>query len=62
MKFRACLFVVFVWWLAMFGLPAMEREEAITIAHEYGLEEEVIYEMDMNGCTPEEALYKWDLL
>ena len=23
MKFRACLFVVFVWWLAMFGLPAL---------------------------------------
>lgn len=23
MKFRAGLFVVFVWWLAMFGLPAL---------------------------------------
>lgn len=23
MKFRAYLFVVFVWWLAMFGLPAL---------------------------------------
>lgn len=23
MKFRAIMFVVFVWWLAMFGLPSL---------------------------------------
>ena len=40
----------------------MEREKAIAIAHDYGLEEEIIYEIDVNGCTPEEALYEWDLL
>lgn len=36
----------------------MKIEEAIAIARDYGLEEEVIYEIDVNGCTPEEALYE----
>ncbi len=37
------------------------REEAIDIADEYGLGNEVIYEMD-NGASPWQALYEWDLL
>ncbi len=37
------------------------REEAIDIADEYGLGNEVIYEMD-HGSSPWQALYEWDLL
>jgi hypothetical protein len=41
---------------------SMTREEAITTAMKYGLQGEVIYEMDHNDCTPEEALSEWDIL
>lgn len=40
----------------------MTREEAIATAMKYGLQGEVIYEMDHNGCTPEQALAEWDIL
>ena len=36
-------------------------EEAIELAIEYGLQNEVRYEM-AHGCTPNEALYEWDLI
>lgn len=39
----------------------ISREEAIKIAHEYYLEAEVIYCIDILGYTPEEALREWDL-
>jgi len=41
---------------------AMTRHEAIATAAAYHLVGEVIYEMDHNGCTPEEALSEWDIL
>jgi hypothetical protein len=40
----------------------MTREEAIAAATKYKLQAEVIYEMDHNGRTPEEALSEWDIL
>ena len=40
----------------------MTREEAIATAIKFGLQAEVIYEMDHNDCTPEEALAEWDIL
>lgn len=40
----------------------MSKQEAIATAAKYGLTREVIYEMDHNGCTPEEALSEWDIL
>lgn len=41
---------------------SLTREEAITAATKYGLQGEVIYEMDHNGLSPEEALAEWDIL
>ena len=41
---------------------AYTREEAIEIAKQVGLEEEVTLEMDENGLTPAQALYEWDVL
>lgn len=35
---------------------------AIMIADRYGLTSEVIYEMTINGLSPIEALYEWDLI
>lgn len=40
----------------------LSREQAIATAARYKLQAEVIYEMDHNGCTPEEALSEWDIL
>ena len=40
----------------------MTREQAIATATRYKLQAEVIYEMDHNDCTPEEALAEWDIL
>ena len=40
----------------------MTREQAIATASRYNLQREVIYEMDHNDCTPEEALAKYDIL
>jgi hypothetical protein len=40
----------------------MTREEAIATAMKFGLQGEVIYEMDHNGLSPEEALSEWDIL
>lgn len=40
----------------------MTREEAVFTASRYGLAREVIWEMDHNGCTPEEALSEYDIL
>ena len=40
----------------------MTREEAIITAAKYMLQAEVIYEMDHNGLSPEEALAEWDIL
>lgn len=40
----------------------MTREEAIATAAKWGLQAEVIWEMDHNDCTPEEALSEWDIL
>lgn len=40
----------------------MSRHEAIATAARYGLVGEVIYEMDYNNATPEEALSEWDIL
>ena len=39
----------------------MAREEAIAIAEKYCFEEEVRYCIDVLGCSPEEALYEWDI-
>ena len=36
-------------------------EEALELATEWGLQNEVKYEMEY-GSTPNEALYEWDLL
>lgn len=44
------------------GNRTYSYDDAIAIAKEWGLEEEVRYEMECNGCTPAEALYEWDLL
>ena len=43
-------------------LEKMTREQAIATAARYKLQAEVIYEMDHNGCTPEEALAECDIL
>lgn len=40
----------------------MTREQAVATASKYKLQAEVIYEMDHNGRTPEEALSEWDIL
>lgn len=40
----------------------MTREQAISTAAKYKLQAEVIYEMDHNGLSPEEALSEWDIL
>ena len=40
----------------------MTRSQAIATAARYKLQAEVIYEMDHNGCSPEEALSEWDIL
>lgn len=40
----------------------MTREQAIATAAKFGLQAEVIWEMDHNNCTPEEALSEWDIL
>ena len=37
----------------------MTREEAIKIATEYWLQDEVIYCMDVLGMPPQEALDEW---
>lgn len=39
----------------------MTREEALALASKHNLEIEVAYEMDHNGCTPDEALREWDV-
>lgn len=39
----------------------MTREEAISIASKYNLQEEVIYCMDELDYSPEEALDEWDI-
>lgn len=39
----------------------MSREEAITLASKYGLQDEIIYCIDVLGLTPEEALDEWDI-
>lgn len=38
----------------------MTNEQAIELAKEFGLEEEVKAEL-ANGATPEEALREWDI-
>lgn len=38
------------------------REEALSIAAGYGLEEEVAREMDRNGLSPADALREWDVM
>jgi hypothetical protein len=38
----------------------MTKEEALQIAQNYGLEEEVMEGM-AHGCTPDEALQDWDI-
>ena len=38
----------------------MTNEQAIELAKEFGLEEEVKNEL-ANGATPEEALREWDI-
>ena len=40
----------------------MTREQAISTAAKYKLQAEVIYEMDHNGLSPEEALSEWDII
>ncbi len=40
----------------------MTREEALATANKYGLEAEVRYAMDVNGCDPSDALAEWDIL
>lgn len=40
----------------------LSREQAIVTASRYKLQAEVIYEMDHNDLTPEEALSKLDIL
>ena len=37
------------------------REQAISMAKDYHLEEEVIECMDTYGMSPDEALEEWDL-
>lgn len=37
-------------------------EEALMLADKYGLKSEVLYEIDVNGLSPIEALYEWDIL
>jgi hypothetical protein len=44
------------------SLKPLTREQAIITASKYKLQAEVIYEMDHNGCSPEEALSEWDIL
>lgn len=39
----------------------MTLDEAIAIAKENGMLEEFYWSLD-SGCTPEEALYEWDLI
>lgn len=46
----------------MAKLKRMTRSQAIATAARYKLQAEVIYEMDHNGCTPEEALAECDIL
>lgn len=38
------------------------RAEALDIAQQYGLVEEVTYEIDHNFLDPWDALFEWDLL
>lgn len=39
-----------------------EQIKALTLAKEYGLENEVIYDMFNLGLSPVDALYDWDIL
>lgn len=39
----------------------MSREEAISLATKYGLQDEIIYCIDVLGYSPEEALDEWDI-
>lgn len=39
----------------------MSREEAISLAAKYGLQDEIIYCIDVLGLSPEEALDEWDI-
>ncbi len=39
----------------------MTRNEAIKLASEYGLENEVIYAIDVLGMDPDDALLEWDI-
>ena len=38
----------------------MTKEQALRVAAYYGLEAEVVREIN-SGLTPEQALYEWDL-
>lgn len=40
----------------------MNREEVLTTASKYGLQDEVAYEIDILNRTPIEALEEWDIL
>lgn len=40
----------------------MKKKEALKIARQYGLDNEVKYCIKYCGMTPEEALREWDLL
>lgn len=40
----------------------MTRKEAIASAAKYRLVAEIIYEMDHNNLSPEEALSEWDII
>ena len=39
----------------------INMQDALIRAKEYGLDDEIMYEIK-NGSTPYEALYEWDLL
>lgn len=43
-------------------MTTITREEAIIIASEFSLEEEVLLLIDKSGYTPAEALLEWDLI
>lgn len=43
-------------------MEEIDKNDAIKIASEYGLEGEVKYSMNVLGMSPVEALIEWDLL
>lgn len=45
----------------MFKIISHDREYAIKAALPYGLQDEIIYCIDILGMTPDEAMQEWDL-